>query len=147
MKKLLLVLALGLSSGNALAIDECFTGSWHDSNNNLGEGINLEILPNKVVGYFYTWTEGKRNMYTLEGVKVESTVLMNMHSSYWTEGNYRVRLLGASEITVLDENTITFSYELFTAPEYPDFFLVPPCTEDCSAIYEYTRLTQPIPCS
>lgn len=117
--------------------DACFSGSWYDSENP-GEGINVEVLEDAIIVYFYDqsgeWTffQGDENG-------------LDMYQP-WANG---VGKVGDGYLIVIDDNTIEFGFNqrldlrdvTFQRP-------IPWCLRsDCAREYVFERLTQPIPCA
>ena len=143
MKTLIMIVMLMLS-GSAVALDACFTGSWHDPLTNNAEGLNIEVMPQTVVGYYYTWYYGNRNVYTMSGANdIDGAAVMNTYASY--EAGRLTSWAGVSDITVLDDNNIMFHHSL----KY-DFLredaAIPWCFYICDQTLWFERLTQPVEC-
>ena len=53
-----------------MALDACYTGSWYDTQRD-GEGINIEVLEELTVAYFYTFDKNDNQAwFTLLGDKI-----------------------------------------------------------------------------
>lgn len=135
MKKLFAIALLAVSA-NAFALDACFTGSWYDPENP-GEGINVEVLDDILVVYFYDesgqWTffqgdEEKLDMY-----------------QPWAGGNDDV---GDGYFVPVDNNTVEFGFDqLLDLRDVTFWRPIPWCLRsDCERDFVFRRLTQPIPC-
>ena len=146
MKRIALISALlvvSLFASPAVAVDECLTGSWYDTSTADGRGIDIQVLPNdRVAGYFYTWYGVNRELFLIVSNDVaEATVTFDGYQSL-IDSTYRV---GTAWIDVVDDNHIIFSHSWKHDHHNVDNTMRW-CFSDCTAEYEYTRLTQPIPC-
>jgi hypothetical protein len=118
------------------SVDPCYTGSWYDPENP-GSGVNVEVLETAVVVYFYraegTWFVLQGDDDGLEAYQP------------WGDG---IENVGDGYFAPVDNDTAAFGYDLLldlerAAPGLP----IPWCLRsDCSGEFEYTRLTQPVPC-
>ena len=126
-----------------MAIDACYTGSWYDTKRD-GEGINIEVLEDLTVAYFYTFDKGGNQVwYTLIGDKIltmHQTVIVEDPDEFIT----KTVLVGEAEIEVLTNDEIFYQFNIVWG--YVDGKLKR-CTGDrCEGKYLYRRITQPIPC-
>lgn len=128
-----------------MAMDACFTGSWYSPDRS-GEGITLEVLDNKTVGYFYTYGSEGRAWYAL--VEGDSENILTMYgTAKVSEIPFSVSTfdVGTASITAIDSDTLKFSYSLVIDIDNVD--VNPWCLSGfCKGDYKYARLTQPIPC-
>lgn len=136
MKYLLtLLLALGMTT-SVQALDNCVTGSWYDPENS-GSGINVEVMDDVVVVYYYT---PGRWLSFLGANDLPYSVDLNLYQTT-SEGT---RYAGDGSIDIIDNDTMVFNY----MQQY-DFWredaTIPWCI-GCTGTFEYVRLTQPIPC-
>lgn len=138
MKRLfsLIILLCMLAPTTVHALDECFTGSWYDPATP-NSGINIEVLENVVVAYFYTPGEWLTMIADRPEDGYVDLRLMQ------TTG-YGTRYVGYAVIEIIDNNALFFNYN-----QKLDFYRVDaaiPWCIGCSGEFEYIRLTQPIPC-
>ena len=145
MKYLIALLLLVLSTP-AHSIDACFSGSWYEPFTE-GEGINIEISDSVVTGYFYTWRNGSRDMYTLTGYNDQKDFnALTGHASFLWDGLHTTFPVGHAAIEVFNSNIILFAWDWGqdwangTDP-------VPQCDRsECYGVRTMVRLTQPIAC-
>lgn len=143
MKYLLaLLLTFGIV-GSAHGVDECFTGSWYDPATDDGRGIDIQVLPSgKVAGFFYTWYGTERELFVISGPNDSDTQLTLTGNQSLSDGTHAV---GTATLDILDNNHLIFShswkYDFRNTGNTMRW-----CFSGCSGVYEYTRLTQPIPC-
>jgi len=143
MRKLFLIILLAMSF-NAIAFDECLSGSFFDPTRD-GEGLNIEPVGEKgLLAYFYTFANFDRIWYTMLGdttLTMYTTVVLD-DVDFIT----KTVAVGAAEIEFLNNNAMYFSYQiLLDYDERSGEFEV--CTRDyCAGSHLYKRLTQPISC-
>lgn len=127
-----------------MAQDSCMTASWYDPNPEtqlVNSGINLEVLDDVVVGYYYypgAW-------FTMLGDRTD-TGIVNL-TFYQTTSRFGTRAVGDAELVIIDNDTLIFSYH----QQYDWYRMYSPETAipwciGCSGSWEYTRLTQPVAC-
>lgn len=164
MRKLLLGLMLFAFSGTLWGLEACHTGSWYDPTQG-GEGINVEIVKNQVLVYFYTWSEFQVDVGTEEepefktGYKQEWFVfqgpqpvgriaLLKAYDVFKTEDtpwNSSTVEVGSGTLETIGDNTLIFTYDFVLDLNRSD--PTPWCLHlGCSDELLYTRLTQSIPC-
>lgn len=144
--KTLMMIIMMMMSGSAMALDACFTGSWYDPLTNNAEGLNLEVLDNQVVGYYYTWYEDHRNVYTMSGVNdIDGAAVMDTYTSYKSDAGYQVQWVGVSDITILNANNLMFHHS-FKYDFLRENWTTPWCFYICDDTKWFERLTQPIAC-
>jgi hypothetical protein len=143
MKYLLaLLLTFGIV-GSAHGVDECFTGSWYDPASADSRGIDIQVLPTGVVaGYFYTWYDTNRELFLIIGPNDSDTQInLRGHQSLFG-GTAEV---GTATIDIIDNDHMIFSHN-WKYDHHNTDNTMRWCFAQCTAVYEYTRLTQPIPC-
>mgnify|MGYP001086580164 CR=1 FL=1 len=144
MKNLLFSILAGLMfSTSAMAIDECFSGSWYDTSSDDGRGIDFQVLPNdRAAGYFYTWYGEERELFLIvsEDSTGDSLSFSGYQSLYAGTG-----FVGTATIDVIDNNHMIFSHD-WKYDHRNNGNTMHWCFTNCNATYEYTRLTKPIPC-
>jgi len=143
MKKNILALVLsGLLPLTGNALDTCFTGSWYEPATD-GEGINIEVTEDTVVGYFYTWKNGSRDMYVLSGYNTQlGFATADAFASYLAMGEHTTEKVGTIALESGDENTLYFAWDWKTDWKTGDTCRV----DSCVGTRTLTRLTQPIGC-
>ncbi len=137
MKALLIVILLSLSTP-LLALEKCMSGSWYDQDNP-GEGITIQVLDNQTLGYFYTYGSAGKAWYIMLGEDQNLQVIGTINQ----DGVISEYPVGDATVTPLDDNTISFSYDLRTDV---DNGLAWCLSSFCEGDFIYTRLTKPIPC-
>ncbi len=132
----------GSGSEATVGIDACYSGSWYDPNVP-AEGINIEVLVNQVLVYFYTYdVEGRQTWFVFQGDSEFQLTAYDIINRETVDVGY-----GAVEPT--GDNTLIFSYDFvldldLLSPTQP----IPWCLHiGCSREVVYQRLTQPIPCA
>ncbi len=136
--KVLLGIVFLLVAGSVQALDSCMTGSWY-STDRIGEGIQLEILEDKEIIYFFTYRNQKQVWYlSIDGV-VYTTRKRN-------EDPFEVDTfkIGTSLIEVHDNDNLTFTYHLDL--DIDRSAAIPWCLSQCYGVHSYIRLTQPLNC-
>lgn len=132
LKAVVLGLFLLLFTSPVVAADGCLSGSFYDPSNP-GEGINVEVLEDQTVVYFY---RADSNWFIMQ----DDTIYQN-----WAGD---VTEVGHGALVWVDEDHVEFSYYLLLdlttiTRDRP----IPWCLRsDCWAVLDYTRLTQPNPC-
>ena len=140
-------LVVALFASPVVAIDECFTGSWYDTSTEDGRGIDIQVLPNdRVAGYFYTWFQNDssidRELFLIvANDAAEFPVTFAAYQSLFTS-TYNV---GTAKLELIDNDHMIFSHN-WKHDHHNTDNTMRWCFSDCIAEYEYTRLTQPIPC-
>lgn len=129
-----------LFSSQLYAMDPCFTGTWHDPEVDL-EGLNVEVLDDKVIAFWYTYSFFERQEQNWILFQGEPSDMV----AYDVFGEH-LYSIGKGSITVIDNNTIEFHYDIDI--NLDDTSLVTPwcLNELCSGTLTYTRLTQPLQC-
>lgn len=118
-------------------IDPCMTGSWYDPTVE-SEGVNLEVLDNGVLAYFYSYAEtgnGLRWYYMLfdaDGKAAIGTIKSKADRNPRDIGRATFDVISQDEILILMNITIDVD--------------APPWCFGCERTLVYTRLTQPVPC-
>jgi len=134
--KVVLTTLLMLIATQAVALESCMTGSWYDKTNP-GTGIDVQILGDKTVAYYYTYGSQGKTWYIMLGEGEELTVI-------GTAPNGSEADVGTARIFRIDDDTIFFEYQL-TLDQDDDFGW---CLSGfCEDKFVYSRLTKPIPCS
>ena len=146
-KALVVLMALCVPT-SVQALDNCYSGNWYDPAND-GEGINIEVTQDKVVGHFYTWrfTDPQRDVYTLSGVnEANDFVMLDGYNDFYFFGDRVNMYTGDALLEVVDEDNIIFSWIWkHDRVSYPDIMRW--CIgSHCSGSVRYTRLTQPTEC-
>lgn len=116
----------------AMAAQTCLSGSFYDPENP-GEGINVEVLEDQTVVYFY---RADNDWFIMQ----DDTVYQN-----WAGD---VTAVGSGSLAWVDNDNVTFSYDLLLDIHMISFERpIPWCLRsDCKAELDYVRLTQPNPC-
>ena len=127
-----------LLSGSVFALDSCITGSWFDPERD-GEGINIEVLEDKTLVYFYTY----RNQKQVWFISVDNVVYTTRKK---TEDPFSVDVfeVGSASIVAHDNDSLTFRFKLDI--DIDRNAAIPWCLTQCFGEYEYVRLTQPVAC-
>lgn len=138
MQRLLVILGLFLFSMNVQALDSCMTGSWYSPDRD-GEGINIEVMADTELIYFYTYRNQKQVWY----VVIDGAIYTTRKRS---EEPFEVDSfdIGSAAIEVHDNDNITFVYKLDI--DIDRNAAIPWCLTQCFGEYEYVRLTQPVAC-
>lgn len=146
MKNLFLAALAGLMfSTSAMAIDECFTGSWYDAEANDGRGLDFQVLANEqIAGYFYTWYGAERDLFLVAGSSEGGgdNLWLSGYQSFYGGEMYA----GTATISVVDNDTILFTHTWKYDARNTDSTMRWCLNSTCTGEYEFTRLTQPIPC-
>lgn len=155
MRLAILLLIINILTTPAFALDRCLSGSWYEPFTE-GEGINLEISDELVVGYFYTWKDGFRDMYTLTGYNetdasnapwFDEFVTLTGHASFLLDGLHQTFQVGHAAIEVLSDDILILAWE-WEADWGDSDTPIPQCTRyECSGVRVMLRLTQPIECN
>lgn len=146
MKRISLIFAflvVSLFASPVVALDECFSGSWYDTSTSDGRGIDFQVLPNdRAAGYFYTWYGEERELFLIVSDDASSDDVTFKGFQSLFDSTYNV---GTARIEVIDNNHMIFSHDWKHDHRNVDNTMRW-CQYNCTATYEYTRLTQPIPC-
>ena len=137
----LLTLILTLLAVPVMAFDACMTGSWYDPQRD-GEGINIEVLDDTVIAYFYRPGASNQRWYLMIGDRPEGgDARLGVYQSVGVDEVYWI---GDALISVTGDNTLDFSYEFrYDMTRGGDDL---PWCIGCNGAFMYVRLTQPIPC-
>lgn len=114
------------------------SGSFYDPENS-GQGINVEVLENAIVVYFYGHG-GKWKFFQGDD---------NGLDMYQPYGDDSIGKVGSGYFIPLDDNTVEFGFDMQLDLELIDRgYATPWCLRsDCAREYVFERLTQPIPCA
>lgn len=132
----LLAIVFG-SIRTASAYDSCMTGSWHDPTVE-SEGINLEVLDNGVLAYFYSYNKTGNALrwyymvFNDEGRASVGTVKNKIDRN--------PQNVGSATFDVIDQDNILILIDLNIDIDNPPWCL------GCERTLVYTRLTQPVAC-
>lgn len=115
-----------------MAAETCLSGSFYDPKAP-GAGINVEVLKDQTVVYFY---REDNDWFVMQ----DTTVYQN-----W---NGNVMPVGTGDLVWINDDNVIFSYDLVLDISQVTFERpIPWCLRsDCWADLEYVRLTQPNPC-
>lgn len=127
----------GGGTGSPVSIDACMSGSFYDPENP-GQGINVEVLENAVVVYFY---DADGNWFIFQG----DDNGLDMYQPYG-EG---VSKVGSGYFIAVDDSSVDFGFDMqLDLRDISAQRPIPWCLRsDCAQAFEYKRLTQPIPCA
>ncbi len=127
-----------LLSGSVFALDSCITGSWYSPERD-GEGINIEVLEDGDLLYFYTY----RNQKQVWFVSIDGVIYTTRKGSKepFSVDTFEV---GTSLIEVHDNDNLTFTFKLDL--DIDRNAAIPWCLTQCYGEYSYERLTQPVKC-
>lgn len=132
MKKAVLVGLFLLFFAITAQANTCLSGSFYDPEAP-GSGINVEVLEDQTVVYFY---REDNDWFIMQ----DNTVYQN-----WAGD---VTEVGVGDLVWVDDDNVVFSYNLLLDVHMISFERpIPWCLRsDCKAEFEYVRLTQPNPC-
>jgi len=149
MKILLFFIGLLLfSTVNAAPIGVCHSGSWY-SPDRVGEGISLEVLEDQVVLYFYTYRDGDKDWYIMQGARTTTSAvsLEIFATEFEAKEPFTVDVydVGDAVVEIIDDNTLSFEFVHTLDIQLPGTF--PFCLADrCTGVHEYIRLTSIVDC-
>ena len=140
--KSLLASVLLLISGSALGLDECLSGSWYEPATS-GQGVNLEVHPEAVVAYFYTYHTGKE-FYVLVGENVEDADGVLQLRAFETVGESsfpKAELeVGYASFELLEDGTLLFQYDFQLDADRLPYAAIPWCI-GCNGTLVLEQLT------
>ena len=132
---LLAILISGIRS--ASAYDSCMTGSWHDPTVG-SEGVNLEVLDDNALAYFYSYAEtgsALRWYYMVFDADGKATV-----GTIKDKSNRQAQEVGHATLDVISQDEILILMNITVDIDKPPWCL------GCEKTLLYTRLTEPVPC-
>ncbi len=119
------------------ALDSCLSGSWYNPDNP-GSGIDVQVLENQTVAYYFAYGSAGQAWYVMLG---EDQNLRMISTS--RQGNDVSEFdVGSARIEPIDNNTISFSYDIIIDASTRSWCLSWFCSDELI----YKRLTTPIPC-
>jgi hypothetical protein len=143
MKFMVLFAITVLFIGPVYAIENCMTGSWFNPAID-GEGINIEVTNEKVVGYYYSWYV-ERDLHTFQGDNDHPyEVSLYAYTAVLRSGALKNEWVGDVVIEAIDADTLRFMF--LWKFDFHSTSSIPWCFTGCSGNIEYTRLTQPVAC-
>jgi len=135
MKYLILLLLLSTS---AYSFDACTTAAWSDPDpKKKGEGINVEVLDDLVIAFFYDGS-GKKWL-SMKGERPEGNIaILDVMQTV----NFGTAWVGVAGIEIVDENHLIFEYKLKFDRALVDK-AIPFCSSKCELIGNYVRQSNP----
>lgn len=148
MKTFILAILFAIAAP-AFAFDECAAGSWFDPARD-GEGINVEVLDDQVVAYFYTFDGDRQTWFVMVGDRPESGAVRLGAFQYvkLSESPFEVWEIevGSASLEYLGAGEMLFSFEFQIDPYIPNVALPYCLAGHCQGEYIYSRLTGPPDC-
>lgn len=146
--KLIFASILLLLSGPAFGLDKCFTGSWYEPATS-GQGVNLEVTEDLVLGYFYTYDADKQ-FYLFVGPNKEDEFGGLELTAYETVGSSpfpkEELMVGNVWINAFDSGKLSFSWNFELDADKWAGSGIPWCL-GCDGSLELVRLTNPLGCT
>jgi len=149
MKRTLLLLILagffGIA-GSAQALDTCDSGSYYDPATS-GSGIDLQVSPDKVVLYRFSFLGDSSTWWTGVASNTEGVIAFEMNQTVKSGNEVKTYAVGDLTLTPAGDGFIMDWFFDINAEGFKAGLTIPWClTEGCSGTKELVNLFRPIGC-
>ncbi|KAA9133467.1 hypothetical protein F3N42_03700 [Marinihelvus fidelis] len=134
-------------------LTECENGSWYDRERS-GEGINLEVLDENFVAYFYTYEPrgeiADQTWFLILGDNADGKATVHdVIAGYVDDGlDVAVMPVGSATFEYAGPDRLAFSWRMdLDLNRLGDGTVIPWCLSSCSGSLSLSRLTRPHPCA